>query len=249
LKRIKCKIAYDGSFFNGFQIQPKGRTIQAEIERGLKKLHKGNYVKIFASGRTDALVHAKGQVFHFDTPLQIPVERWSNALDTVLPKDISVLEVKEVSASFHARFDVVSKEYRYYVQKGRQIDIFQRHYRYFYPYQLSVVEMRKAADQLIGKHDFTSFSSAKTDKEDKVRLIYSIDIIETEAELEFRVVGDGFLRNMVRILVGTILEVGRGKRKQEEITKVLKSIDREMAGHTAPGHGLFLWEVNYNNCP
>ncbi|WNF36992.1 tRNA pseudouridine(38-40) synthase TruA [Bacillaceae bacterium IKA-2] len=247
MKRLKCKIAYDGTFFNGFQIQPKGRTIQAEIERGLQKLHKGTVVKIFASGRTDALVHAKGQVFHFDTPLKIQIERWPNAVATVLPNDIAVLEVKEVSADFHARFDVVSKEYRYFVQKGRQVDIFQRHYRYFYPYQIAVEEMRKAASQLIGKHDFTSFSSAKTDKTDKVRTIYSIDIIEREFEYEFRFVGDGFLRNMVRILVGTILEVGRGKRKQENISKVLNSIDREKAGLTAPGHGLFLWGVNYNN--
>ncbi|OIJ15481.1 tRNA pseudouridine(38-40) synthase TruA [Anaerobacillus arseniciselenatis] len=247
MKRIKCKIAYDGTFFNGFQIQPKGRTVQAEIENGLKKLHKGSEIKIYASGRTDTLVHAKGQVFHFDTPLQIPLERWHNALQTVLPADISVIEIIEANDDFHARFDVVSKEYRYFVQRGRRIDIFRRHYRYFYPYQISVENMVKAANHCLGTHDFTSFCSAKTDKEDKVRTIYSIDIIEHEDELEFRFVGDGFLRNMIRILVGTLLEVGRGRRNSEDIVAVLSSKDRERAGHTAPGHGLFLWQVNYNN--
>jgi tRNA pseudouridine38-40 synthase len=112
---------------------------------------------------------------------------------------------------------------------------------------LSIEKMVQAANQLLGTHDFTSFCSAKTDKEDKVRTVYSIEIIEKEDELEFRFVGDGFLRNMVRILVGTILEVGRGRRNPEDIILVLNSRDREKAGHTAPGHGLFLWEVNYNN--
>ncbi|RXJ03071.1 tRNA pseudouridine(38-40) synthase TruA [Anaerobacillus alkaliphilus] len=247
MKRIKCKVAYDGTFFNGFQIQPKGRTIQAEIEKGLQKLHKGTQVKIYASGRTDTFVHAKGQVFHFDTLMDIPLERWHNAIQTVLPSDIEVLEVNEVSIEFHSRFDVVSKEYRYFVQRGRRMDVFRRHYRYFYPYQLSIENMVQASNQLIGTHDFTSFCSAKTDKEDKVRTIYSIEIIEKEDELEFRFVGDGFLRNMVRILVGTLLEVGRGRRQPEEILNVLDSKDRERAGHTAPGHGLFLWEVNYDN--
>ncbi len=244
---MKCKVAYDGTFFNGFQVQPKGRTIQAEIETGLRKLHKGKKVKIFASGRTDTFVHAKGQIFHFDTDLEIPIERWHNALQTVLPGDIEVREISEAHQEFHARYDVVSKEYRYFVQRGRRMDVFRRHYRYFYPYQLSVENMREAAKYLIGTHDFTSFCSAKTDKEDKVRTIYSIDILEKEDELEFRLIGDGFLRNMVRILVGTLLEIGRGRRRAEDISKVLDSRDRERAGHTAPGHGLFLWEVNYDN--
>lgn len=242
---MKCIVAYDGTNFNGFQIQPKGRTIQAEIEKGLKKLHKGEEIKIYASGRTDTFVHAKGQVFHFDTPLEIPIERWFNALQTVLPIDIAVIELHEAEMAFHARFDVVSKEYRYFVQCGKRMDIFRRHYRYFYHYRLSAEKMKEAANQLIGTHDFTSFSSAKTDKEDKVRTIYSIDIIERNDEIEFRFVGDGFLRNMVRILVGTILEVGRGKRDASEIKEILHSKDREKAGHTAPGHGLFLWQVNY----
>lgn len=247
MARIKCKIAYDGTFYNGFQVQPKGRTIQAEIEHGLQKLHKGDVVKIFASGRTDACVHAKGQIFHFDTPLHIPVERWKNALQTVIPSDIAILDVTEVDNKFHARFDVVSKEYRYFVQKGREVDVFYRNYRYFYPYKISIEKMIQCSKQLIGTHDFTSFSSAKTDKENKVRTIYSIEILESDEEIEFRFVGDGFLRNMVRILVGTILEVGRGKKKAEDVAKILQSKDRESAGHTAPGHGLFLWQVNYNN--
>ncbi|OIJ21650.1 tRNA pseudouridine(38-40) synthase TruA [Anaerobacillus alkalidiazotrophicus] len=247
MKRIKCVVAYDGTFFNGFQIQPKGRTVQAEIEGGLQKLHKGQEIKIFASGRTDALVHAKGQVIHFDTPLQIQMERWQNALQTVLPSDISVLDLCEVEPKFHARFDVISKEYRYYVQKGRKLDVFMRNFRCFYPYQLSVEKMRQAANQVVGTHDFTSFSSAKTDKEDKVRTIYSFDIVENSDVIEFKIVGDGFLRNMVRILVGTILEVGRGKRDPNEISQIIKSNDRETAGPTAPGQGLFLWKVNYDN--
>ncbi len=247
MKRIKCTIAYDGTLFNGFQIQAKGRTIQEEIETGLRTLHKGTPIKIYASGRTDTFVHAKGQVFHFDTPLEIPLQRWLRALQTVLPSDIAVVDICEASSGFHSRFDVVNKEYRYFVQRGKKIDVFKRHYRYFYPYELSVEKMVEAAKPLLGTHDFTSFCSAKTDKEDKVRTIFSIEIINKEEEIEFRFVGDGFLRNMVRILVGTLLEVGRGRRNSDDMILVLTSKDRQRAGHTAPGHGLFLWCVNYNN--
>lgn len=210
-------------------------------------MHKGNEVKIFASGRTDASVHAKGQVFHFDSPLDIAISRWDWAIQSQLPRDISIINVVEVAQEFHARYDVVSKEYRYYIQTDRVIDVFRRNYSFHYPFPLNVEKMKVAAKYLEGTHDFTSFCSTKTAHTNKVRTIYLIEINERNKELEVRFVGNGFLYNMVRIIIGTLLDVGRGKRDHEDILPILESKNRQRAGKTAPGHGLFLWEVNYNN--
>lgn len=221
--------------------------MQDEIEKVLRRMHKGNEVKIFASGRTDASVHAKGQVFHFDSPLDIAISRWDWAIQSQLPRDISIINVVEVAQEFHARYDVVSKEYRYYIQTDRVIDVFRRNYSFHYPFPLNVEKMKVAAKYLEGTHDFTSFCSTKTAHTNKVRTIYLIEINERNKELEVRFVGNGFLYNMVRIIIGTLLDVGRGKRDHEDILPILESKNRQRAGKTAPGHGLFLWEVNYNN--
>lgn len=245
MQRYKCKIAYDGAGFSGYQIQPGKRTVQSELERALEQLHKGERVKVYASGRTDAGVHAKGQVAHFDSGLSIPEEKWPHALNALLPDDISVLEVVKVSGDFHARFDAAGKEYRYFIYRGQARDPFRRHYAFHYPRELDVEAMREGCSSLAGEHDFTSFCSAKTEIENRVREITQIELIEEEDMLIFRFVGTGFLYNMVRILVGTLLDVGAGVLMPEDISKILAKKDRIAAGKTAPPQGLYLWQVFY----
>jgi tRNA pseudouridine38-40 synthase len=203
MNRYKCIIAYDGSGFSGYQVQPKKRTVQSVIEAVLTKMHKGSPVKISASGRTDAGVHAKGQVVHFDSPLSLPLEKWELALNSMLPEDISVLSVEDADPAFHARFDANGKEYRYYLNQSPKRDPFQRNYAFHYPYPLNLEAMREASAYLLGTHDFSSFCSARTEVEDKVRTIETIEILQDEKRVSFRFVGNGFLYNMVRILVGT----------------------------------------------
>lgn len=246
MQRYKCVIAYDGTAFSGYQIQPNKRTVQEEIERVLVKLHKGSLVKISASGRTDAGVHARGQVIHFDSPLSIPLEKWPVALNTLLPDDISVLKVEQVNEDFHARFHAVGKEYRYELNTAKHRDPFNRQFAYHYPYSLNIAAMQEAAKALLGTHDFTSFCSAKTEVEDRVRTITKIDILEGDSKLTFRFRGNGFLYNMVRILVGTLLEVGAGMRPASSMQELLDQKDRRFAGKTAPAHGLYLWQVFYD---
>jgi tRNA pseudouridine38-40 synthase len=246
MQRYRCIISYDGSGFSGYQVQPNKRTIQLELEAALAKMHKDATVKVVGSGRTDAGVHAKGQVIHFDSSLLIPENRWEVALNSLLPEDISVLEVKKVSESFHARFDAVGKEYRYVLQLSSKRDPFQRKFAYQYPFRLNVEAMRAASKYFLGTHDFTSFCSAKTEVEDKVRTIEAIDFFMEGNLLTFRFVGNGFLYNMVRILVGTLLEVGSGQRLPSEMQDILANRDRRLAGKTAPAQGLYLWEVFYN---
>lgn len=245
MQRLKCRIAYDGMGFSGYQIQPNTRTVQSELERALGRLHKGREMKVIGSGRTDAGVHARGQVIHFDSPLSIPEEKWPVAVNSLLSDDITVLEVEEVDSSFHARFDVKEKEYRYLVYTDRNRCPFKRNFTYHYPYPLELTAMKAASLHLLGTHDFTSFCSAKTEVEDKVRELKTIEILEENGILIFRFIGNGFLYNMVRILVGTLLQVGTGDIKVDSIPKILLEKDRTLAGKTAPPQGLYLWEVHY----
>ncbi|WNS75640.1 tRNA pseudouridine(38-40) synthase TruA [Bacillus sp. DTU_2020_1000418_1_SI_GHA_SEK_038] len=244
-RRFKCLVAYDGTQFSGYQVQPNKRTVQSELERVLKKLHKGADIKVSASGRTDAGVHARGQVIHFDSELNIPLDKWDIALNSLLPDDVVVMNTEEVDGGFHARFDAKGKEYRYFMNLTTKRDPFSRNYAFQYPYPLNISAMREAAAYLIGAHDFTSFCSAKTEVEDKIRELQEIDLKEGEGSLEFRFVGNGFLYNMVRILVGTLLEVGAGERDPNSMRDILEKKDRSFAGKTAPGHGLYLWKVFY----
>ncbi|MEH7274433.1 tRNA pseudouridine(38-40) synthase TruA [Neobacillus vireti] len=245
MNRYKCILSYDGSGFSGYQVQPNKRTIQSQIEAVLAIMHKGSSIKISASGRTDAGVHAKGQVIHFESPLPLVEEKWELALNSMLPEDISILSVKKVDPSFHARFDASGKEYRYFLNQSPKRDPFKRNYAYHYPYPLNVGAMKEACQYLLGTHDFSSFCSARTEVEDKVRTIETIEILQEEERFCFRFVGNGFLYNMVRILVGTLLEVGSGKREPSEIAEILEKKDRRYAGKTAPGQGLYLWKVYY----
>lgn len=247
MPRIKCLVSYDGTGFSGYQVQPGKRTVQGELERALGKLNKGNSIRVSASGRTDAGVHARGQVIHFDTMLEIEPARWQIALNSLLPDDIAVNSVEYARPDFHARFNAAGKEYRYFLLPSKQRDPFQRNYAYQFQYELDLDAMREAASLLLGTHDFTSFCSAKTEVEDRVRTLQEIDFSEENGLIVFRFIGNGFLYNMVRILVGTLLEVGTGRRPAESMPQLLAEKDRTQAGKTAPGHGLYLWKVFYED--
>ncbi|MCA1024322.1 tRNA pseudouridine(38-40) synthase TruA [Halobacillus litoralis] len=246
MNRIRMIIAYDGTRYAGYQVQPNGNTVQAELEKALKKIHKGSPVKVTASGRTDARVHAVGQVIHFDTPLEIPLSNWRRALNSMLPDDIQVKQADQPADGFHARYDTTGKEYRYFVRNHPDPDLFRRHYTSHVKAPLNVAAMKQACAYIEGEHDFTSFCSPKTDiKGSKVRTIFKADVESSGEEVMFTFKGSGFLYNMVRILVGTLLEVGKGERTPEDIPGILEARSRESAGRTAPPQGLFLWKVDY----
>ncbi|WP_100406023.1 tRNA pseudouridine(38-40) synthase TruA [Bacillus solitudinis] len=245
MKRIACKVSYDGTNYSGYQVQPEKRTVQYELEKALHVLHKGAQIKVVASGRTDATVHARGQVIHFDSPLNIGEHQWPKALNACLPNDIRILEAAIVENEFHARYSVREKEYRYKVQY-KETNVFTRNFQYFVPYFLDISAMREAASYLVGTFDFSSFCAANTDVKDKIRTVKKIDVMHDGNELTFVLVGNGFLYNMVRIIVGTLLEIGAGKRPPSEMKKIRNGMKRELAGKTAPGHGLYLWDVTYD---
>ncbi len=243
MQRIKCIVSYDGTNFVGYQVQPKGRTVQAEIERVLKIMHKGEYIPVSASGRTDSGVHAVGQVIHFDTNLQIPTERWVRALNIQLPQDIFIKQVEILDTTFHARFNTIGKRYIY--KMNTEFNVFERHYTHYVPYELNIEKMQEALTYVVGTHDFSSFCPTRTEKTDKVRTIYEADVKKINNEIIFSFMGDGFLHNMVRILVGTAIEMGSGKRLPETMKDIILAKDRTSAAMTAPGQGLYLWEVFY----
>lgn len=245
MTRYKCVISYDGSGFYGYQVQPNKRTVQSELEAVLAKMHKGKHVKVYGSGRTDAGVHAMGQVIHFDSPLSIPEEKWPVALNSLLPDDMAIKSVKQVSPSFHARFDAQGKEYRYFLHLSATRDPFKRNFAYQYPFNIDIRRMQEASVYLLGTHDFTSFCSAKTEIEDKIRTIHELEITAEDELVTFRFVGTGFLYNMVRILVGTLLMVGTGELNPADVESILAKKDRRCAGKTAPAQGLYLWKVFY----
>lgn len=248
MMRMKCTISYDGHLFYGYQVQPGQRTVQDELEKALKTLHKTKErIPVVSSGRTDSGVHAVGQTIHFDSPLSIPEAKWPYALNALLPDDVAVTTAEVVDDQFHARFSAKKKEYRYMIYRGRHLNVFKRHYAYHVPYELDLKMVEKAAQHLVGTHDFTSFCTAKTEVKDKVRTIYELEWSETEDGLQMRIVGSGFLYNMVRIITGTLLDVGTGKFSPDDIEKMLAAKNRDAAGRTAPAHGLYLWNVIYDN--
>jgi len=247
MNRIKCIIAYDGTLFNGYQVQPNQRTVQTDIENVLTRMHKGKPIRIHASGRTDTGVHAVGQVIHFDSEYTLEAEKWKKALNAQLPKDIYIKSVELVEPDFHARFDVVQKEYRYVIWNEKDEDVFSRSQHYFFPFELNIEKMQEALQLLMGTHDFSSFCASNTDIKDKVRTIYKGTITKENNGIVIALVGNGFLYNMVRIIVGTLIEVGQGKREIISLKNALTACDRGTAGKTAPANGLFLWKVDYNN--
>lgn len=246
MQKYKCTISYDGTNYAGFQIQPNAHTIQAEIEHVLATIHKGRYIQIHASGRTDKGVHAKAQVFHFETDVKMPLYNWKKALNSLLPNDIFIDKMEETTAEFHARLHATEKEYRYYVLNIEHRNVFRRNNAYHEFAQLNVEAMKSACELFIGTHDFTSFSSAKsTVKGSKIRTLYEVSLRKSGEEIEFILRGNGFLYNMVRIIVGVLLDVGKGKLTLEEVQDIFVKKNRQSVGKTLPPQGLFLWDVSY----
>ncbi len=248
--RLRAVISYDGSQFSGYQVQPGKRTVQLELEKVLTKIHKGEAVRVVASGRTDAGVHATGQVIHFDTTYTFPMDRWRTALNVQLPKDIRVISVEQVRDDFHARFDTTGKTYRYIWSLSDVHSPFERHYSvHAERYRPNIESMRAASRHLLGTHDFSSFCASNTSVKDFVRTVQSIEFIwqEQSKQLHMIISGDGFLYNMVRIIAGTLWEVGIGRIGEEDLPRILHSCDRKRAGKTAPAHGLYLEEVRYKD--
>src|SRR5690625_3124165 len=248
MQKLKCTISYDGTNFSGYQIQPNKRTVQAEIEQAIKQIHKGKHIRTYASGRTDTGVHARGQVFHFTPELDIPTANWKKAFNAILPKEIYVKKIEKVSPDFHAQFDAIEKEYRYFVLNSKERDVFRRNFTYFYPFNIDVAKVQAACKMFEGTHDFTSFCSARTTvKGSKVRTLYEVSCNRIEDEILFILRGNSFLYNMVRIIVGVLLEVGSGNISLHDIETMFLKKDRSVAGKTLPSSGLFLWEVTYQN--
>lgn len=246
MQKLKCTVSYDGTNYSGFQIQQNANTIQAEIEKVLQRIHKNKYIQIHASGRTDKGVHAMAQVFHFETEIAMGMYNWRQALNTLLPKDIFIEDIEVVASDFHARLHALQKEYRYYVLNTKERNVFKRNRTHHEFGELNIEAMQEACKLFVGTHDFTSFSSAKsTVKGTKVRTLYEVSCKKIGDEIEFILRGDGFLYNMVRIIVGVLIDVGLGKRTVTEVEIMFARKDREAVGVTLPPQGLFLWEVIY----
>lgn len=247
MKRLKATIAYDGSGFAGYQVQPDSRTVQRELMKVLKTIHKGQEVQVVASGRTDAKVHATGQVIHFDTAFNIPAAGWLKALNVLLPEDIRVNHIEETDSSFHARYHTAGKTYRYKWDRSKIISPFTRNYMVHTKQLPDVEEMRKAAEAILGTHDFSSFCASNTGVVDKVRTIRRLEFEEHGEELHMIIEGSGFLYNMVRIIAGTLMEVGIGRRDAAELAGIVAAADRSAAGKTAAARGLYLEKVEYKD--
>jgi tRNA pseudouridine38-40 synthase len=243
MKNIKLILAYEGTHYLGWQKTAMGPSIEEELEKVLAKILR-HPVALQAASRTDAGVHAEGQVVNFFTAGEIALEKLQKSLNSLLPSDISVLKMEEASESFHPTLETQGKEYHYSVCLGSTQLPFHRNFSWHFSYPLHIKEMRKAAALLKGRHDFSAFTNEK--QEDNVREIYDIVIESSEERLKIRVAGNNFLYKMVRNLVGTLLYVGCGKLSAEEIPAILESKDRTRAGITAPAHGLLLKEVYYD---
>ncbi|MBE6030306.1 MAG: tRNA pseudouridine(38-40) synthase TruA [Clostridiales bacterium] len=271
-KNVFLKIEYDGTNFYGWQRQPRMRTVQGELEQVLSVVCNTD-IKINGTSRTDAGVHALGQQASFEAEFGIPVERIPLAANNLLAGgkmagcgDVRIISAEVVPEGFHARFDAKGKQYIYKIRCADEPDIFLKNYRYQMTEHLDVSVMREAAKYIVGTHDFKCFqASGGEEKETTVRTVYDLEIIETVTDavkempsgaadrrrrivqdIEIRISGDGFLYNMVRIITGTLVEVGLGKKKPEDIPAVIESLDRQNAGHTAPPQGLYLAEVYYD---
>lgn len=244
MKRIKLTIAYDGTNYCGWQIQPNGITIEEVINKAISKLT-GEDILVIGASRTDSGVHAMGNVAVFDTETTIPAEKLAVALNQRLPEDIVITKSEEVPLDFHPRYCDCSKTYEYHIINTRIPVPTKRLTNYFVSYVLDIEKMREAASYLVGEHDFASFCNVRTDVENTVRTITSLEILTEGNEITVRITGNGFLYNMVRIIVGTLIRVGRGFYEPEKVKEILAAKDRKAAGVTAPAHGLMLMEINY----
>lgn len=244
-KNIRVTLAYDGTDFFGWQIQRKGRTIQGEIEKALSKMHK-TPVAITGAGRTDSGVHARGQVFNFYTHLDIPLDKWKTAMNSVFPKDLRVLKVEEVDSEFHSRYNALSRMYKYYILPNGQVELpFDRSYRWRIFRHLDISRLNEYAERIVGVHDFTSFSNPRDENESKIRYVFQAVFFQEGPYVVFKIEGNAFLWKMVRTIIGTIFMLYENGDHPDKITEILDAKDRSLAGNTAPPTGLFLEQVRY----
>ncbi|SCG84070.1 tRNA pseudouridine synthase A [Proteiniborus sp. DW1] len=244
MRNIKLIIEYDGTNYFGWQKQPNQATIQETLEDSIKKVTKED-VNIIGSGRTDRGVHARGQVANFFTDSRIPSEKFKDAINANLPKDIAISHSEEVDSAFHSRYSAKGKEYRYLIYNRRVPSPLLRNLAYHVPQKLDFNIMRKSATDIVGTHDFRSFMASGSSVEDTTRTVYSVQLDKNYELIEFRINGNGFLYNMVRIVVGTLVDIGMGKICSSSIPEIILSRERKNAGHTAPPHGLYLERVLY----
>ena len=247
MRNIKLTIMYDGKDFNGWQKQPNKLNIQGTIEKVLSEMT-GEEIELNASGRTDAGVHSFGQVANFKTNSQIPIEKFPIAINSKIKKSIVITNAEEVEERFHSRYNCKKKTYRYIIDNSEFPTPMYRYLEYHIPNKLNIEAMKKAAKYFEGEYDFKAFKSSGTSSKSSVRTIYKAEVKKTENNrIYIELTGNGFLYNMIRIISGTLVEVGLGKIKPEEIKNIIESKDRQKAGKPLPAHGLYLMNVNYNN--
>jgi len=246
MSRYKCIVSYDGSNYHGWQSQRNHLTVQETINNVIDKLH-GHHVKIMASGRTDQHVHALGQVFHFDSELKIPEGQWINAINHLLPKDIRIIDVKIVTSDFHARYSANKKRYDYFLNTNAY-DLFQCDHIFQLSQKIDLKLVKEASSIFLGEHDFSSFCSNNfTDTPNQVRIIEKIDIEELNGIIHFILIGNGFMRYMVRMIVGTLIEVGKGKLTKSAVLTMLEAKSKTACRYKAKPEGLYLVEVFYDD--
>lgn len=244
MHRIKMIIQYDGSHYHGFQIQPHVPTVQAILQQAIMSLS-GEKVSLLFAGRTDTGVHALGQVIAFDTASGIPAERWGRALNSFLPADIQVLDSQAAPEGFHPRFQALTKHYRYQIYRNPIGMVCQRQYAWCNTETLDIKAMQEACGFLPGRQNFKSFCASGSPVKTFTRTISQCRLEEQDAYLILAIAADGFLYNMVRIVMGTLMEIGRGRWPAEEMAAIIARQDRSHAGPTAPPQGLYLVRVDY----
>jgi tRNA pseudouridine38-40 synthase len=245
MRRIKLVLEYCGTHYHGWQVQPNALSVQECIERPLTQIT-NSPVRLHAAGRTDAGVHALGQVAHFDTSSTIPLQALQRGLNSLLPDDIAVLQAMEVPMDFHARYAARQKTYAYVVHNHPVRSVFSAPYTWYVPQPLDVPAMRSAAQVLVGCHDFSAFRAASCTARSPVRCVSRVAVKRRASRIFFVLCADGFLQHMVRNIVGTLVDIGRGKIPAEAMTAILQSRQRQLAGPTAPPQGLFLVRVRYD---
>lgn len=245
MRRVRLIVAYDGTNYCGWQIQPNGITIEEVLNREIVRLT-GEDIHIIGASRTDSGVHALGNVAVFDTESSIPPERMAYALNQRMPEDIVIVRSDEVTPDWHPRYQrEVSKTYEYHIYNAPVPNPLKRNYSAFVSFPMDVEKMRQGAEYLVGEHDFVSFCNIRTNVFDTVRTIHSITITQDGASIVIRITGNGFLYNMVRIIAGTLIRVGRGFYAPERVKEILEERKRTAAGVTAPAAGLVLAEIEY----
>lgn len=243
-QRYFFECAYDGADFSGWQRQPNAETVQQTIELMLSRLYKNTAVPILGCGRTDSGVHASQFYFHADLPEDLDLKKMRYKLNKMLPSSIAIYYIYRVPKDSHARFDASFRSYKYYIHTRK--NPFLEKYSWYFPYELNLTKMNKAAELLLGEKDFTSFSKLHTDVFTNIcQLTFAQWQKKDDGQIVFEITANRFLRNMVRAIVGTLLDVGQGNLSPEDITKILEAKDRSLAGVSVPAKGLFLEKVGY----